>query len=329
MIKRGETRMKVLGLSFGRRNSNTEIFVKEALMGAKDSGAEVELVRMQDLTLKPCTGCNACVVNLFRDSGSGDCILKGDDFPFIDDKIMEADGLIIGAPIYEKSPPGQLKTLSDRMGPSHDLAFRTIAAKTRKEKNITEGKGPDERSFKQRSASLIAVGGSEWDNLALPIMHVFTLPMGIQVVDKKLFNWIALPGMAALHDDKLQDAYESGKHVVHSLKGDVTEAEYIGDKGVCPICHSKLFEIRSAENGQGAICGICGVKGTLTTTETDVSFDITPEERAHAHVYMSGKFEHARELKEVSLVPHPDADQLPEKMKKYKAFIEPTKPQKA
>ncbi len=320
--------MKVLGLSFGRPMSNTEILVKEALMGAQASGAEVEFIRMQNLTLKPCTGCNACVDNLFRDSGSGDCVIKGDDLPFIDDKILEADGLVIGAPIYEKSPPGQLKTLSDRMGPSHDLAFRTIAAKTRAEKGITEGKGPDERSFKQRAVSLIAVGGSEWDNLALPIMHVFTLSWGAHVVDKKLFNWVALPGMAALHDDKLKDAYQSGEHVVNALKGDASQAEYIGDKGVCPLCHSKLFEIRNAENGQGAICGICGVKGTLTTTEDSVQFDITPEEKAHAHVYMSGKFNHARELKEVSLVPHPDAHLLKDKLEKYKTFIQPTKPQR-
>ena len=45
------------------------------------------------------------------------------------------------------------------MGPSHDLAFRIIAKKIREEKGITKGKGPDERSFKPRVASLFAVCG--------------------------------------------------------------------------------------------------------------------------------------------------------------------------
>ena len=133
--------MKVLGIACGRRMSNTEIMVKEALMGGEESGAEVEFIRLHDLYIKPCTGCNSCVVDLMEKGGGGKCVLKGDDFPFIDEKIMECDGLILGSPIYEKSPTGQLKTLQDRMGPSHDQGFRMIAKKIREEKGITVGRG--------------------------------------------------------------------------------------------------------------------------------------------------------------------------------------------
>jgi len=61
--------MKVLGLACGRKMSNTEILVKEALMGAEETGAEVELVRLMDLNIKPCTGCNSCVIDLFEKAG--------------------------------------------------------------------------------------------------------------------------------------------------------------------------------------------------------------------------------------------------------------------
>lgn len=81
--------MKVLGLTCGRKLSNTEIVVKEALMGAEEMGAEVEIVRLMDLDIKPCTGCNACVISLFEKHGSGDCVIKGDDFKFIEDKILD------------------------------------------------------------------------------------------------------------------------------------------------------------------------------------------------------------------------------------------------
>lgn len=318
--------MKVLGISCGRRMSNTEILVKEALMGAKEAGAEIEFIRLQDLNIKACTGCNACVVDLFKNSGSGDCVLKGDDLSFIDDKIMDCDGLILGAPIYEKTPPGHLKNLNDRMGPSHDLAFKIIAKKTRAENNITTGKGPDERSFKPRAASLIAVGGSEWDNLALPMLHLFTLSMQIEVVDKIIFNWIALPGVVALHDEKLRRAHQSGKHVVETLKKPIEEAEYIGEKGVCPMCHSKLFEIRNAENGHLAVCSICGVKGNLTVNDSSVRFEIPESERSFSHVTLSGKFKHAEELRDHSLVPHPDMAMLPKRLEVYKSCVEPLKP---
>ena len=51
---------------------------KEALMGAKDQGAEIEFINMQHLHIEHCTGCIACVKALF--SGRGNlCVLK-DDF---------------------------------------------------------------------------------------------------------------------------------------------------------------------------------------------------------------------------------------------------------
>ncbi|WP_134904419.1 flavodoxin family protein, partial [Paenibacillus polymyxa] len=96
------TLMKILGISCGRRMSNSEILVKEALMGAEEIGAEVELIRLNDLQIKPCTGCNACVVSLLEKCDSGDCVIKNDDFGFIEEKIMECDGLILSSAIYEK-----------------------------------------------------------------------------------------------------------------------------------------------------------------------------------------------------------------------------------
>ena len=80
--------MKILGITCGRKMSNSEILVKEALMGAEELGAEVELIRLNDLNIKPCTGCNACVISLLEKSSSGDCVIKNDDFSFIEDKIM-------------------------------------------------------------------------------------------------------------------------------------------------------------------------------------------------------------------------------------------------
>jgi len=50
--------MKVLGSTCGRKMSNTEILVREALMRAEEMGAEVETVRLMDLNIKPCTWCN-------------------------------------------------------------------------------------------------------------------------------------------------------------------------------------------------------------------------------------------------------------------------------
>ena len=318
--------MKVLGISCGRRMSNTEIMVKEALMGAEEVGAEVEFIRLQDLNIKPCTGCNSCVVDLMEKLGSGRCVIKNDDLPFVDEAIMECDGLILGSPIYEKTPTGQLKSLNDRMGPSHDQGFRLITKKRREAMGITEPQGPDERSFKPRAASLIAVGGSEWDTLALPVMSLFTLSMQIEVVDRILVNWIGLPRVVALHPDKLERAHRSGRHVAETLKKPIEEAVYIGEPGLCPVCHSKLFEVRHEGDVYPTICGICGVRGTLHVADGKAFYTVTDEDRPFSHVLLSGKFHHLDELRDVSLKPHPDMDKLGEVTLKYRNYLTPLKP---
>jgi multimeric flavodoxin WrbA len=306
--------------------SNTEIMVKEALMGAEEAGAEVEFLRLQDCYIKPCTGCNSCVVDLMERHGSGKCVLKNDDFPFIDELIMECDGLILGSPIYEKSPTGLLKTLEDRMGPSHDQGFRLIAQKMREEQGITDGTGPDPRSFKPRAGCLIAVGGSEWDTLALPIMSMFALTLQIEVVDKILLNWMALPKVVSLYDDHLARARRSGRHVVATLEEGVEEAEYIGEAGLCPLCHSKLIEVRNGNDPYPCICGICGVRGTLTVDDGQVRFNVSDEDRPHSHLLLSGKFEHLRELADVSLKPPANYGEAGARSMKYRNYLTPLKP---
>jgi len=53
-----EETMKILGLSCSpRKKENTMILLGEALNGAKQEGAEVELYSVADKTLKPCDGC--------------------------------------------------------------------------------------------------------------------------------------------------------------------------------------------------------------------------------------------------------------------------------
>ena len=50
--------MKVLGLSFGKKNANTDILVKEALYGAKAAvpDAEIKFINTQRLTIDRCIG---------------------------------------------------------------------------------------------------------------------------------------------------------------------------------------------------------------------------------------------------------------------------------
>jgi len=102
-----EARMKVLGIVCSpRRRGNTEIMVEEALAGAKEAGADVELVTVADKSIAPCDGCESC-------QETRKCRIE-DDMQQIYAKLLEADGIIFGTPVYFWSVSAQAKALIDR-----------------------------------------------------------------------------------------------------------------------------------------------------------------------------------------------------------------------
>ncbi|ACB84310.1 flavodoxin family protein [Natranaerobius thermophilus] len=85
----------ILGISAGRKNKVTESVVEAVLTGAKEySSADIdyELISLSGKLIRPCEACNGCV-------NTNKCILK-DDFPWIMDKMIEADAIVFGAPTY-------------------------------------------------------------------------------------------------------------------------------------------------------------------------------------------------------------------------------------
>jgi multimeric flavodoxin WrbA len=106
-IKNGRRDMKILGIATSlRKGGNTEILVKEALSGAKIAGAKTEFVSLVGKTIKPCEGCLAC-------TKKGKCKVD-DDMQTISPKLLEADGIILGTPVYLWSLSGLAKVFIDR-----------------------------------------------------------------------------------------------------------------------------------------------------------------------------------------------------------------------
>jgi len=116
--------MKILGLSCSpRKQGNTVALLEQALKGAQQEGAEVELYSVSGKTIEPCDGCRAC-------GETGECHIK-DDMQGLYDKLVEADGIIFGAPIYFYSMASQAKTVIDRtiaLGPGRRLANKVGGA---------------------------------------------------------------------------------------------------------------------------------------------------------------------------------------------------------
>lgn len=100
--------LSVLGIACSpRRNGNTTRLLLEAMKTAQNEGHTTELVYLSDLNIKPCQGCNAC-------SDKGICIIK-DDTLGLQDKLIQADRVILAAPIFFMGVNGQTKIMIDRM----------------------------------------------------------------------------------------------------------------------------------------------------------------------------------------------------------------------
>jgi len=99
--------MKILGIVCSPRlHGNTETLLQESLAKAQEGGAEIELVALAGKTISPCDGCCSC-------EKTGECHIK-DDMQDIYNKLLEADGIIFGTPVYYWNVSAQAKALIDR-----------------------------------------------------------------------------------------------------------------------------------------------------------------------------------------------------------------------
>jgi multimeric flavodoxin WrbA len=94
-----------------RKDGNTQKLLETAQDALKGEGIETELILLSGKTIKPCIACETC-----KKKKDKTCAIKDDDFHEIFDKILEADGFIIGSPVYFGSATSQATSLLHRTG---------------------------------------------------------------------------------------------------------------------------------------------------------------------------------------------------------------------
>lgn len=96
-----------------RKNGNTAKLLQQAMEGAREAGAEVELVNLYDrnLNIKGCMSCFACKI---KGGKKGVCSFKDDLQPILQ-KAVEADVLVCGSPNYCGYPTAGLRAFMERM----------------------------------------------------------------------------------------------------------------------------------------------------------------------------------------------------------------------
>lgn len=102
--------MKVLGISGSvRKNGNTALIIGQIFESLSTKGIETELIQLADYEIQPCRGCFAC-------KGRGNCVFKNDGFAEIFSHMTEADGIILGSPVYSADVSAKMKAFLERGG---------------------------------------------------------------------------------------------------------------------------------------------------------------------------------------------------------------------
>ncbi|MEA4964170.1 flavodoxin family protein [Lutispora sp.] len=105
--------MKILAVNGSpRKKWNTAILLNKALEGAESQGAETALIHLYDLNFKGCTSCFACKM---KDGNSfGRCAVRDELTPILRN-IEEADGIILGSPVYFGTASAEMRAFMERL----------------------------------------------------------------------------------------------------------------------------------------------------------------------------------------------------------------------
>ncbi|MGA3199631.1 MAG: flavodoxin family protein [Halobacteriota archaeon] len=178
--------MKILGINSSPRgkHSRTLKLVDAVLDGAKERGAETELVDIAALDIRYCLGCQVCYAE-------GECVQE-DDLAELVDKMLSADGIVLGSPVYMHSVTAQLKTVIDRM--SDAIYCQLLSGKY--------------------GCSVTTSGGSG-DAAVLDYMNHFLNELGVLTVGQV---GVALDRNSAALDAAINEAFKLGTTLAESIQ---------------------------------------------------------------------------------------------------------------
>ena len=115
--------MKVVGINgSARKDGNTAILINTVFAELNKEGIETELIQLGGHPIRSCVACYHCFAQKNKQ-----CIVNDDIIARSIEKILEADGLIVGSPTYFTDVTAEMKAFIDRVGfvaRANDYMFR-------------------------------------------------------------------------------------------------------------------------------------------------------------------------------------------------------------
>ena len=300
---------KIIGLSCGRKNGNSENFLKTALMEAEKMGVQSEIVRVNELRVLPCSACGGC-------GATGKCPKDDTDWILENTLLANRDtGIIVSAPVYHVRTNGYLLCISEKM----NHLFR---------------RDPDLFKRKKMGAA-ISVGGSGydgWTSLGLPTMNLFLQHFCI-LVDQIQINHCNAKGGALTPDNQwaIDRCKQLGRNIVNALNTPAEQVSYMGEDTPvsCPVCHCNILYIE--KDFPEIACPVCQVHGTVNYIDYKYKVSWNTEDAKHPRFSEANELHHAEWMKRHADEERPQISlaETQEKIRMYDDYGKFIRPEKA
>jgi multimeric flavodoxin WrbA len=208
--------MQVLGIVGSmRKDRHTHTLVTQVIdeMGRLDPQVSAQVLQISDQTIQPCrvTCSQYCTRSAYRCAIPDDVI--PDDVNEILSRMIAADALVIGAPLYFRAPPAKFQALAERL---ISIFFF----------NETQGNSGTQPPLRGKPCGLVAVAEYSNPHQILEYLHDFCSVLKMKPVTLEHFPYLGVAGQGEVRQDAVIKPFERAKELAAGL----LEAVYSGEK---------------------------------------------------------------------------------------------------
>ncbi|MDO4293779.1 MAG: flavodoxin family protein [Eubacteriales bacterium] len=185
--------MKVIGLnSSARKDGNTALLINTVFEELNKEGIETELIQLAGQVIEPCKACWAC-------GGKGNCVHRRDAFREIFEKMKEADGILLGSPVYSANVSANMQAFLERAAVVGDM---------------------NPGLFTHKVGAAVAAARRAGALQAVDTMNHFFLNHEMLVAGSTYWNMAygRLPGDVAQDQEGLENMRNLGQNMAYALK---------------------------------------------------------------------------------------------------------------
>ena len=199
--------MRILGIVGSmRKNRHTDTLVNQVIGDMKriNPGTTADVIYIADTSIHPCR----VVCSNYCSNHPYQCSISYDATAILH-HLIEADALIIGAPLYFRAPPARFQALIERL---ISMFFF----------HETQGSGDDESPLKGKPCGLIGVAEYSNPHQILEHLHDFCTVLKMKPVMLERFPYLGVAGQGDIRQDTIFDPFERSKDLAGAIVREVS-----------------------------------------------------------------------------------------------------------